>query len=284
MNQYHYQGILGVYTCSACNQSHNFSEKNNIEKVRRFLCPHFNWVLSMIRSMNGIKMQVSSSCNLCYKQYSSELKIGSKNFNNQLNTEDTYLSMCCGNRLEVVISLSEEYFDQNESTDVHYDIYSGNNNQNNNQNNQINNNRINNNFNQNNNNIIINNNNNNNQFNQMQMMMNNAINMNQMIMNNNANNMEYMNKLDSSNIIQLNQKNKLINFLEESSNKNYKIYTSPKLQLRTVMNDLLNLYPEINYFNNNLMLNNQTILYLNYTIETLNLNDNSIIVIKNNIN
>ena len=112
MNQYHYQGILGVYTCSACNQSHNFSEKNNIEKVRRFLCPHFNWVLSMIRSMNGIKMQVSSSCNLCYKQYSSELKIGSKNFNNQLNTEDTYLSMCCGNRLEVVISLSEEYFDK----------------------------------------------------------------------------------------------------------------------------------------------------------------------------
>ena len=187
MDLYHYQGILGVYTCSACNQSHNFSEKNNIEKVRRFLCPHFNWVLSMIRSMNGIKMQVSSSCNLCYKQYSSELKIGSKNFNNQLNTEDTYLSMCCGNRLEVVISLSEEYFDQNEPTDVHYDIYSGNNNQNNNQNNQMNNNRMNNNFNQNNNNIIINNNNNN-QFSQMQMMMNNAINMNQKIMNNNSNN------------------------------------------------------------------------------------------------
>ena len=277
---YHYQGILGVYTCSTCNQSHNFSEKNNIEKVRRFLCPHFNWVLSMIRSMNTIKMQVSSSCNLCYKQYSSELKIGSKNFNNQLVTEDTYNSMCCGNKLEVIISLSEEYFDQNEPTDNHYDIHSQNN-QNNIQNNQRSNN---NNNNHSNNQININNqnnnqSNNNNQFNPMQMMMNMMNNMNQ-IMINNVNNMEYMNKLDPSNIIQLNQKNKLVNFYEESSNNNYKIYTSPKLRLKTVLNDLLNLYPEINYFNNNLMLNNQTLLYLNYTIENLNLNDNSIIVIK----
>jgi hypothetical protein len=75
-----------------------------------------------------------------------------------------------------------------------------------------------------------------------------------------------------------------VNFLEEASNKYYKIYTSPKLRLRTVLNDLLNLYPEINYQDNNLIIN-QNFLSLNSTIESFNLNDNAFILIKNkNIN
>ena len=111
-------------------------------------------------------------------------------------------------------------------------------------------------------------------------MMNNNNNFNMRVVNNKSN-MDYLNKLDPANVIQLSQKNKLVNFLEESSNKYYKIYTSPKLRLRTVLNDLLNLYPEINYLDNNLIIN-QNILSLNSTIESLNLNDNTFILIKNN--
>ena len=265
------QGILGVYSCTGCNATHTFSERYYTEKVRRFLCSHFNFILSMINGNGRMKFQISTSCNRCYKEYNSELKIGGKNFRNDLITEDTYISMCCGNKLEVVISLSEEYFDQNEQSDVHYDIYS---NDNNNQNSINNNNIISN------NNII-----NNNQMNQMSMMMNNI---NQINLNNNINmqmnSMEYLSKFDSNNIMPLSQKNKNVNFLEEKTNKNYKIFTSPKLRLSTVLNDLLNLYPEINYYNNILALNNQNMLSLNYTIESLNLNDNSFIVIKNKAN
>ena len=271
------RGILGIYTCSACQTSHTFSEKYPSEKVRRFLCPHFTLVLSMIRSYNKMKMQISSACNICYKQYNSELKIGSTSFNNREITEDTYISECCGNKIESVISLSEEYFDQNEASDIHM----------NDANSLNNNNRNNNNFFINQGQMIMNNNNfgvnmNNNQISMNNNILNNINNNIRII--NNVSNMYYLNKLDSENIIQLNQKNKLVSFLEEASNKYYKIYTSPKLRLRTVLNDLLNLYPEINYQDNNLIIN-QNFLSLNSTIESLNLNDNAFILIKNkNIN
>jgi hypothetical protein len=264
MNQ-RMNGVIGVYTCSACNRTHTFSERYPQEKVRRFLCPHFNLVFSMMRSFSAskIKMQIKSSCNLCYKEYSSEMKIGNLNFNNQPYTEDTYLSTCCGNKIEVVISLSEEYFDQNERTDVYYDVGTRNNNIN---------------FNFNNNNNLVN---------------NAPINMNQIVMNNNniinnnigriipnMKNMDYLARFDKTNIVELSKKNKLVNFVEEKTNKNFKIYTANKLRLRTVLNDLLCLYPEINYNNNDLMIN-QIILSLNSTIESLNLNQNSAILIKN---
>ena len=279
-----YTGILGIYTCSGCNATHTFSERYHNEKVRRFLCQHFNFILSMIRSNNRIKFQIRSSCNACFKEYNSELKIGSTNIvNNQVITEDTYISVCCGNKLEVVISLSEEYFDQNEASDVHHNINISNNNnipRNNNNNMNV----INNQFNS----MQRMNNNNNMQFNMnnQNMINNNMINNNLMSnfnnqMNNDINYTEYMNKFDKANIVELNQKTKQINFLEESSNKSYKIYTSPKFRLKTVLNDLLSLYPEINYFNNNLMLNNQNFIPLNYVIGSLNINDNSFIVIKN---
>ena len=281
MNQ-NMRGILGIYTCSACRVSHTFSEKSNSEKVRRFLCPHFTLVLSMIRSYNKMKMQISSACNICYKQYNSELKIGNITFNNREITEDTYISECCGNKIESVISLSEEYFDQNEPSDIHMNESNSIN---------INNNRNNNNFFVNQGQMIMNNNNNNiginmNINNQILMNnnINNNINNNNIRILNNISNMNYLNKLDKANIIQLSKKNKLVNFLEEASNKYYKIYTSPNLRLRTVLNDLLNLYPEINYQDNNL-IKDQNFLSLNSTIESLNLNDNAFILIKNkNIN
>ena len=264
MNQ-RWNGVIGVYTCSTCKQTHTFSEKYPQEKVRRFLCPHFTLVFSMIRSFPArkTKMQIKTSCNFCYKEYSSEMKIGNVNFHNETYTEDSYLSTCCGNKIEVVISLSEEYFDQNEQTDIHYDVTTGNNNIN---------------FNNSNNNNFVNNA----SFNRNQIVMNNNF------MNNNnigrlmpnMKNMDYLAVFDKANIAELSKRNKLVNFVEERTNKNFKIYTGNKLRLRTVLNDLLSLYPEINYNNNDLMIN-QIILSLNSTIESLNLNQNSAILIKN---
>ncbi len=287
-----YSGILGLYSCGGCNRTHTFSERYYEIKKRSFICNHFNLEFSMARSNQRTKMSVKITCNICHKEYKSELKAGSKNNSNKVIIDDNYKITCCGNVFEVIVSVSEEYFDQNESSDIHYDINPNNNNQNrnNNQNNFNNNqNSININNNQNNinrNNII--NNNNNNQMNPMSLMMSNMMaNMSQINMNiqmNNINNMNYMNKFDVCNILPLSQKNKAVNFIEEKTNKNYRLYTSPKLRLGTVLNDLLNLYPEINYFNNFLALNNQNMLNLNYTVENLNLNDNSFIVIKNKIN
>lgn len=256
-----WNGVIGVYTCSNCNQTHTFSEKYPNEKVRRFLCRHFTLIVSMIRSIppSKIKMQIKTSCNFCYKEYSSEMKIGNLNFRNETYTEDTYISTCCGNRIEVVISLSEEYFDQNEQNDVLYDVTSNNNN-----------------VNINNNNVV-----NNASFNRNQIVMNNnLINNNMGRIMPNMKNMDYLTRFDKANIAELGKKNKLVNFVEERTNKNFKIYTTNKLRLRTVLNDLLSLYPEINYNNNDLMIN-QIILSLNSTIESLNLNQNSAILIKN---
>ena len=282
--------LIGVYTCNRCKVTHPFSERLPNEKVRRFSCPHFTLILNMVRIEGKIKFQMRTLCNICYKEYNSELKIGCTNFNNNLILEDSYNSLCCGNRLEAVVSLCEEYIEQNEPSDI-YDSHQMNNY--NNMNNNIN--------------ANMNNNNNFNQFNpmginnmnNMQFNMNNQNmnNMNQMIINNNNfqnnfnsnnnnfnnninNNIRPNNNFSSSNVIQIGQKNKLVNFFDESSSQNYKIYTSPHLPLKNVLNDLLELYPEINYFNNNLILN-QIILSPNSTIESLNLNENSVIVIKN---
>ena len=136
------------------------------------------------------------------------------------------------------------------------------------------NNFIKNNFN--NNNLISNNNNN------LNSNINN--NMNKINLNNNNNNNGSINynvdmKFDSSNIIEFSKKKKLINFLDEKTNKNYKLYTSPELKVKTVLNDLLSQFPEIDYNNNRLEANGQNInpeLYLG----NCNLNDNSIIIIK----
>ena len=277
-----YRGILGLYSCSGCNKTHTFSERYYEVKDRSFLCNHFDLVFSMARSIHRTKMSVKITCNRCHKEYKYELKSGSRNNSNKVIVDDNYNVSCCGNKFEVIVSVSEEYFDQNEPSDIHYEIESNDNNQNriniNNNQNSIN-------INNNQNNINRSNIMNNNQMNPMTVIMNNMMsNMNQINMNIQMNNMNYMNKFDNSNIVPLSQKNKAVNFIEEKTNKNYKLYTSPKLRLGTVLNDLLSLYPEINYFNHFLALNNQNLLNLNYTIENLNLNDNSFIIIKNKTN
>ena len=108
------EGIFGNYYCNNCNQSHSFSEKIPSEKVRRFYCPHFNIIIILVIS-KGLKIKVTTSCNKCFKEYNSELKLGCLNAQHKLITEDFYTTQYCGNQLNLTISLSEEYFDQNES-------------------------------------------------------------------------------------------------------------------------------------------------------------------------
>ena len=307
------KGIIGNYTCSSCNSSHSFSEKFPTENVRRFSCEHFTLVVMIMRA-KGLKVQIKTLCNKCFKEYSSELKLGCYDGNNNLITSDIYNSFCCQNKIEVFLSLSEEYMDLNENNPINPILNM--NNRNNNISNNLNNNTFNNNnfnnfnnkhfnnfnnnqmmFNMNMNSIMNNFMNNMNQLNQMSfmnnnMMMNNMFNsnMNNMKFNMNNNNMinnmnNNMNKLDnivnfdSSNIIEFGKKKQLVNFLDESTNKRYKIYTSPQLKVKNVLNDLLNQFPEISYNGNRLEENGRNInpeLYIN----NCKLNENSVIIIK----
>ena len=84
-----------------------------LQKVRRFYCDHFNLVLKFIIS-NGLKVQVTTSCNKCFKEYNSELKLGCLDAHHNLITYDVYTSQCCGNKIDLNMSLSEQYIEQNE--------------------------------------------------------------------------------------------------------------------------------------------------------------------------
>ena len=315
-------GLLGTYKCNSCNQSNTFSEKIPNEKVRNFSCPHFKLIVMFINS-NGLKFHIKTYCNQCYKEYSSDLKLGGLDANHRLITDDSYISFCCGNKIEVILNLVKDYVDTNSSNYNNAALFNSNNNRNssnNNYKNFNNNNNLNNNFNNNsytfnpmmsnfmnmnmmnnpnyqlfsqmvlmnmNNNNFMNNygnfNNQNNNINSF----NNKSNSNNNNFNNNFNNkMNYKGtnisntQFDSSNIMEFGKKKKLVTFLDESTNKNYKIFTSPDLKIKNVLNDLLNQNPEINYNNSRLAINGNNI-NLESSISSCNLDENSIIVIKN---
>ncbi len=362
------KSLFGGFSCSTCNKTQPFSEKVPNEIVRALSCPHFKVVL-IINQLYNFRIFVKSNCQICYKEYSSELKIGIQNQN--LITSDVYNSQCCGNRMEIYISLSEEVIDQNDINDNNIIAYENNYNNNNNNNNNYNNNNNNlmnynnmnnnsfnfNNFNYNDcmnmmnnmsmgmgfpNQFSMNNFNNNSSINNgmnmyNNMMMNFLNNMNNMNMdsniasimynsflnnnkncqlnnhnmNNNINNNNYNNnnmnnnnkhnnnihenklnrhknninnvttELDQANIIDLDKKKTLLQFLDESQNKIYKIFTSPNLTVKNALNDLLSQYPEIDYINDPLMIN-QTVINKDSLIRHCVLNSNSIIIIKNN--
>jgi hypothetical protein len=315
-------GLLGTYKCDSCNQSNTFSEKIPNEKVRNFSCPHFKLLVMFINS-NGLKFHIKTYCNQCYKEYSSDLKLGGLDANHQLITDDTYISFCCGNKIEVILNLVKDYVDTNSSNYNNAALFNSNNNRNNSSNNYNNFNNNNNNLNNNNFNnnsysfnpmmsnfmnmnmmnpnyqlfsqmFLMNMNNNNNfmnNFNNQNNNINNFNNKNNSNNNNNFNNninnnknYKYNNisntKFDSSNIMEFGKKKKLVTFLDESTNKNYKIFTSPDLKIKNVLNDLLNQNPEINYNNSVLAINGNNI-NPESSISSCNLNENSIIVIKN---
>ena len=310
--------LLGRYKCQSCNKDNYFSEKIPNEKVTNFECPHFKLIVMFINS-NGLKFHLKTYCNHCYKEYSSVLKLGGLDANHQLITDDNYISFCCGNKIEVSLNLAKDFIDTNDRNSNNVALINNNNNRNNNNNNNnfnnfnnyknnffnfypmmnngmnmnmmnqnmnffnqrslmmnMNNNsnfinffinqKNNNNFN---NNINFNNNNNNNNN------FNNNINNNMNFKYNNISNI----KFDSSNIMEFGKKKKLITFLDESTNKKYKIYTSPHLKIKNVLSDLLNQFPEINYNNNIIALNGNNI-NIESSISSCNLNENSIIILK----
>ena len=315
-------GLLGTYKCNSCNQSNTFSEKIPNEKVRNFSCPHFKLIVMFINS-NGLKFHIKTYCNQCYKEYSSDLKLGGLDANHQLITDDSYISFCCGNKIEVILNLVKDYVDTNSSNYNNAALFNSNNNRNssnNNYKNFNNNNNLNNNFNNNsytfnpmmsnfmnmnmmnnpnyqlfsqmvlmnmnNNNFMNNYGNFNNQNNNINSFNNKSNSNNNNFNNNFNNNMNYKGtnisntQFDSSNIMEFGKKKKLVTFLDESTNKNYKIFTSPDLKIKNVLNDLLNQNPEINYNNSRLAINGNNI-NLESSISSCNLNENSIIVIKN---
>lgn len=247
MENIHY--IAGNYICSQCNQPHQFSEKIPIEKVRCFRCDHFIFTI-IFKNLRSFRVQVKSSCNKCYKEYSSELKIGE--FSDRLYTDDSYSTDCCNNKFTARFFLSEVELNLNEATDNHcVNLFQNVNNNNNN--NVIHNNNSN--FNNNN----VNNNNNNNQH-------GNQVNRNRI-----QSNINYNVKIefDPANIMEFSKKNKLITFLDEKNNRLYKIYTSPNLRIKNALNELLCQNPEICYnkiflfFNGNIVNQNQKISSFN---------------------
>ena len=260
MEDIHYIG--GSYICSQCNQSHQFSEKIPTEKLRCFRCDHFIFTIIFKYDPRGFRVQVKSSCNKCYKEYNSELRIGQ--FSDRLYTDDNYASDCCNNKLTARFFLSQVEIDLNETTDNHAISLFQNRGDNipNNNNNIINNiNNV--------NNIIINNNNQH---------------ANQVNRNRNPNEKDIFNvkiEFDPANIIDFSKKTTLISFMDEKANRLYKIYTSPNLRIKNALNELLFQHPEICY-NKIFLFFNGNIVSLNKKISNFNLSDRCPFIIKSN--
>ena len=106
------KALLGEYRCSNCGNFKYFAEKIPCEKVIRLQCDHYILVV-MFAIQDGIKINVTTQCKRCNKQYNSELKIGRLDSNHNLNKDDFYNSECCGNKIEVTTCLSEQYYSQN---------------------------------------------------------------------------------------------------------------------------------------------------------------------------
>ena len=302
------KALFGEYKCFVCNQSQYFSEKVPCEKDKELHCIHHKIIITF-KILNGLKISVKNKCQNCNIENGGDLKICTNDSEFKVIKDDIYKKECCGNRFELKMCLSEQYFDKNE--DIKYFINNFDNsifkkNINNNSNNNI---KYNNSIN--NSNFILNpfsmTNNNMNMlksmynpnFNlnlnniNMNMNMNNSINNNNLFMNNIINNFNnnFSNninnninnnfdiKFDTANIMEFGKKVQLLNFLDNKTKKKYQIYTCPDLKFKNVLNDLLNQYPEINYNNINLQLNG-IVVNLEANIKNIISNDNSIIVIK----
>ena len=240
--------LAGSYKCSGCNQTKSFTETINSCSVKRFLCNHFNILL--IKTNDGrFKLKITFICNQCNTIKNVELKLGKKSLQNTLITDDNYYHFCCCNNVELTVFLSEELIENNYNNirdfNNSFDIDDFNDN----------NNIINNNHKKNKNNNIIKN-------------KNSEIN----------NNYEYQN-YNLRNIIEFNEKNKMVNFLDERTNKTYKIYTKDEIILKNLLEDLGSQFPEINYKNKKLMVDGHNILPES-TIRNCNLNEQSVITIK----
>ena len=237
--------IFGQYTCNSCSKNQSFSEIINSCSVKRFECTDFTIIFIKVYDTNIFKLKITIVCKLCFKVKNFELNIGKISPQNKLITDDTYAHICCNKHIDIVSFLSEDFINENDRRQY---------NEQRSFNNIINN--------------IINDMNDDNDHN---------INNNNEINNNNIKNeIEHFN---SMNIIEFNKKNKIVNFLDEKTNKRYKLYTKSNIKVKNLFEDLISQFPEINYKNQKLTLNNIDI-NPEVSINVCNINDNSTIIIK----
>ena len=251
--------LVSQYNCHNCGKAESFTDSINCN-IRKAECNDF--VLLFIRIKDGcnFKLKITFCCKNCWIPKIFELKIGKINSLGSLITDDTFNHNCCGNMIEVISFLSEEYINENNPDG---DMLIG---YNNDMNNHINNN-------------LLENNNANNQNNinsiNIQNNSNNQINNNPQIENKN----NELENLNSINVIEFNEKNKLVNFIDEQTKKNYKIYIKSDLKLKFILEDLGSQFPEINYKNKKIFINGNEV-NPEMKFNNCNLNDNSSIILK----
>ena len=234
--------IFGQYTCNSCSKNQSFSEIINTCSVKRFECSDFTIIFIKVYDTNIFKLKITIECKVCFQIKNFELNVGKISPQNNLITDDTYAHICCNKHVDIMSFLTEDFINENERRQY----------------NQI----------QNFNSIINSKINNDDRYN---INNNNEINDNSI-----KNEIEHFN---SMNIIEFNKKNKIVNFLDEKTNKRYKLYTRSDVKVKNILEDLISQFPEINYKNQKLTLNNLEIKP-EVAISICNLNDNSTIIIK----
>jgi len=258
--------LVCQYFCSECQRNLSYSEETKSCSVIKKECPHFALIFLKIND-GQFKYKITVVCKSCDKAKIYEFKVGKKNPQGGLITDDMFSHNCCETKVDMVVFLSEDYIEENSGNAPGLNI---NPNFNNNPR-HLNNHNINNNSNRNqqsnnsiqaiidNDTIIDSDDDNNTQINRGNL------------------NLEQM--LNSMNIIEFTRKNELIQFMYEKNPKKYKIYTKKDLVLKNVLEDLCSQFPELSYKNKKLFLNGNQIQQ-EAKLNHLNLNEDSIIIIK----
>lgn len=249
--------LISQYNCDKCGKAESFSDSIDCD-VRKAECNDFTILFIKFKDGNNFKLKLTFICKKCWIPKNFELNIGKINSLGILKADDSYIHICCRNKIEVVSFLSEELLYENEDNFLmnhNNDIIDNNEFNFFEDNNSNNHNHINNHINNINDNIIINNN---------------------IQIENEENKLEDFN---SMNIIEFNKKNKLVNFEIEQTKKNYKIYVKSDLKLKYILEDLDKQHPEINYKNKKIYINGREVSP-EITLNNCNLNSNSSILLK----
>lgn len=251
--------------CSFCHKNINFSDSIQDCNVKNFTCDDFNLILMKVNDRyNNFKLKITIICNRCLKVQLFDFNIG-KRIGQIIKTDDDFTYQCCNQTLSGFAFLTEEELSSHgQSSNSHnnhnnVNANAGNNNQISNNDNSIN---------------IINDNQNNIQefLEEENFDDNNDLN----------NDIEFMREIEEfekNNIIEFRKKDLLLNFLDDETNKLYKIYTKSDLKLESVLEDLVSQFPELSYKNKRILINNNN-ANLSSKIKSFNLNAQSNIIIK----
>ena len=276
MNQINY-----IYFDKLCNQcTRNEIEHDNIRqfssKITKSSCPHFEAIF--LRSYDKIfRVKVVFVCKKCSNVKTNDLDLGTFLLNGDLKVDSLVSFSCCRSNITVTAYLTKSSLGAHPN--LPEDILNDNgpnineirvpqprafSNQNNSRPINI--------F-----NINVRNNNN-----PVRILPRNNI-ISAPIVEENISDIELSNSekeaFKQENIMDFNQKNKILYFLDDKSKKSYKIYTINELKIEKVIEDLENQYPELNLKNRKMKVGN-TELNPSYRINTYNLDENNIILIQ----